>query len=207
MATALSSAIGPRPSQTPRSRQDLEKGRVTAPTALRVQLLEAFQVWMGGGESGQPATSGAGTMGSHSVSNGPRRVWPSAVRTGIYEAQLRGDHQRDSSTIPISEKLSGRSVEVAHHLGEFVAGQSSSPHAASASQSAGDHGSGLAMDQACNGPVARLLRLVTTLRSHCSESERLLAGFRDGVPGCNFPASKAGREEHECKAFASTYHT
>ena len=139
----------------------------------------------GGGESGQPTSPRTGSMGPHSAGDSARRVWQGALRAGSRKAQLCGNHQRDSSALSVCEKLPVGSVEPTYNVGKFVARESSSPHSTSAAQSSSDHGVSLALDQICDGPVVRLLRLTTSLRSHCLEGERLLAGCRDGVPGCN----------------------
>ena len=140
-------------------------------------------------------TAGAGTVGSDSSGDPTRRIRTSPVRAGCPTAPVCGDHQRHSPALPVCANILGGPVAPAHHLGSTVARESTSPCATTAASSPCDHGTGVGLGAVCHGSSHGILRIIATLRSHCTEGQRLLVDLRDRRAGRDLSQNAVGQEQ------------
>ena len=124
-----------------------------------------------------------------------RRIWTHPVRAGRSSEGLCGDHQHSGAEISFCKELHGGPLEAVDHVGDFVARKNSPTHAAGAHESLCDNCPDLGLEAYGSESVARLLRLASLLRGHCTESQRLSHVVRERVQKRRFPASDAGQIE------------
>ena len=188
VVTSAALVIGPRPPTQPRDRRDLERGRVAAVTAnLRAQLFAAFQDWVMEEEPQAPPVAEIAQRDPVQLA----LLLEEYGRTLYEQGATRRDYAETINVLvhSLSQRVSWRAL---NHMGNIVARESSSSHAAGAPESLCDNCISMGLEANCSESLARLLRLTSVLRAHRTESKRLSHDFRDRLQGRRLPAANTG---------------